>query len=150
MTKLKKYLTITYLITLCFTSQLVSQVSYADAKTDLGGTITFSGPGGQKLNLPSLKSDVEVDFEADLAKVTVVQTFINPTKAPLHATYLFPLNKDAAVHGMQMEIGDEIVEAKIKRKKKRNRFLNKQKRKGRPLPYLPSIVPTCSPRKLPT
>jgi len=118
MTKLKKYLTITYLITLCFTSQLVTQVSYADAKTDLGGTITFSGPGGQKLNLPSLKSDVEVDIEADLAKVTVVQTFINPTKAPIHATYLFPLNKDAAVHGMQMEIGDEIVEGKMKKKEK--------------------------------
>ena len=55
MTKLKKYLTITYLLTLCFTLQLVNQVSHADAKTDLGGTITFSGPGGQKLNLPSLK-----------------------------------------------------------------------------------------------
>ncbi len=109
MTKLKKYLTITYLLTLCFTLQLVNQVSYANAKTELGGTITFSGPGGQKLNLPSLKSDVEVDIEADLAKVTVVQTFINPTKAPLHATYLFPINTDAGVQGMQLEMGDEIV-----------------------------------------
>ena len=62
-----------------------------------------------------MKTDLEVDVEADLARVTVIQTFINPTKAPLHATYLFPLNKDAAVHGMKMEIGDEIVEAKIKR-----------------------------------
>ncbi len=148
MTKLKKYLTITYLLTLCFTSQLVTQVSYADAKTDLGGTITFSGPGGQKLNLPSLKSDVEVDIEADLAKVTVVQTFINPTKAPIHATYLFPLNKDAAVHGMQMEIGDEIVEAKIKKKEKAEQIFKKAKVEGKAASLLTQHRPNMFTQKI--
>ena len=148
MTKLKKYLTITYLLTLCFTLQLVNQVSYANAKTELGGTITFSGPGGQKLNLPSLKSDVEVDIEADLAKVTVVQTFINPTKAPLHATYLFPLNKDAAVHGMQMEIGDEIVEAKIKKKKKAEQIFKKAKVEGKAASLLTQHRPNMFTQKI--
>ena len=148
MTKLKKYLTITYLLTLCFTLQLVNQVSYANAKTELGGTITFSGPGGKKLNLPSLKSDVEVDIEADLAKVTVVQTFINPTKAPLHATYLFPLNKDAAVHGMQMEIGDEIVEAKIKKKKKAEQIFKKAKVEGKAASLLTQHRPNMFTQKI--
>ena len=110
---------------------MANKVSYADAKTTIGGTITFKGPGGQKLNLPSLKSDVEVDIEADLAKVTVTQTFINPTKVSIHATYLFPLNKNAAVHGMQMEIGNEIVEAKIKKKEKAKEIFKKAKKEGK-------------------
>jgi len=148
MTKLKKYLTITYLVTLCFTSQLVSNVSDADAKTTIGGTITFKGAGGQKLNLPSLKSDVEVDIEADLAKVTVVQTFINPTKAPLHATYLFPLNKNAAVHGMQMEIGNEIVEAKIKKKEKAKEIFKKAKEEGKAASLLTQHRPNMFTQKI--
>jgi len=148
MTKLKKYLTITYLVTLCFTSQLVSNVSDADAKTTIGGTITFKGAGGQKLNLPSLKSDVEVDIEADLAKVTVIQTFINPTKAPLHATYLFPLNKNAAVHGMQMEIGNEIVEAKIKKKEKAKEIFKKAKEEGKAASLLTQHRPNMFTQKI--
>ena len=148
MTKLKKYLTITYLVTLCFTSQLVSNVSDADAKTTIGGTITFKGAGGQKLNLPSLKSDVEVDIEADLAKVTVIQTFINPTKAPLHATYLFPLNKNAAVHGMQMEIGNEIVEAKIKKKEKAKEIFKKAKEEGKAASLLTQNRPNMFTQKI--
>ena len=148
MTKLKKYLTITYLVTLCFTSQLVSNVSDADAKTTIGGTITFKGAEGQKLNLPSLKSDVEVDIEADLAKVTVVQTFINPTKAPLHATYLFPLNKNAAVHGMQMEIGNEIVEAKIKKKEKAKEIFKKAKEEGKAASLLTQHRPNMFTQKI--
>lgn len=131
MTKLKKYLIITYLITLCFTSQLIKPSVHAEAKTDLGGTITFNGENGEKLNLPSLKTDLEVDVESDLARVTIVQTFINPTEIPLHATYLFPLNKDAAVHGMKMEIGDEVVEAKIKKKEKAKKIFKQAKKEGK-------------------
>ena len=106
---------ITCLITFCLTSQLFIPGAYAIVRNDLGGTIEAHTQDGQKFDLPALKTDLEVDVEADLARVTVIQTFINPTKIPLHATYLFPLNKDAAVHGMKMEIGDEIVEAKIKK-----------------------------------
>ena len=148
MRNLKKYLTITCLTTLCFTFQLVNKVSYADAKTTIGGTITFKGPGGQKLNLPSLKSDVEVDIEADLAKVTVTQTFINPTKVSIHATYLFPLNKNAAVHGMQMEIGNEIVEAKIKKKEKAKEIFKKAKKEGKAASLLTQHRPNMFTQKI--
>ena len=129
MKKTKKHLIVTYLIALFFTSQLLSPDVYAD--TNLGGTITFDGKDGQKLNLPSLKTDLKVDIESDMARVTVIQTFINPTNTPLHATYLFPLNKDAAVHGMQMEIGDEVVEAKIKMKEIAKKIFKKAKKEGK-------------------
>ena len=141
MTKLKKYLIITYLITLCFASQLLKPGVHAEAKTDLGGTITFNGTNGEKLNLPLLKTDLEVDVESDLARVTIIQTFINPTEIPLHATYLFPLNKDAAVHGMKMEIGDEVVEAKIKKKEKAKKIFKQAKKEGKAASLLVQASP---------
>ena len=64
MKKTKKHLIVTYLIALFFTSQLLSPDVYAD--TNLGGTITFDGKDGQKLNLPSLKTDLKVDIESDM------------------------------------------------------------------------------------
>lgn len=69
---------------------------------------------GNTVNFPSLKTNVRIDIQGDLANVSVEQTFANPLNVPMHATYLFPLNKDAAVHAMTMEVGDEIVRARIK------------------------------------
>ena len=106
---------ITCLITFYLASQLFIPGANAVIRTELGGTIKVHTKKGAEFDLPALKTDLNVDIEGDLAGVTVVQTFINPTQEPLHATYLFPMNKDAAVHGMQMEISNEIVEAKIKK-----------------------------------
>jgi len=41
------------------------------------------------------------------------------------------MNKDAAVHGMQMEISDEIVEAKIKKIEKAKKIFKKAKKEGK-------------------
>ena len=70
---------------------------------------------------PFLMIDRIVDIDGDLATVTLVQTFENPTHTPLNATYLFPLNEDAAVFAMTMEIGDEVVEAQIRRREQARR-----------------------------
>lgn len=86
---------------------------------------------GRLVQLPSLKSDISADVEGDLAAVTIVQTFVNPTSSPLNATYLFPLGKDAAVHAMQMRVGDELVTAKIDRKEKARQTFETAKREGK-------------------
>ena len=139
---------ITCLITFYLTSQLVIPYAYAVARADLGGTIKVDTHDGQKFNLPALKTELEVDVEADLARVTVIQTFINPTKSSLHATYLFPLNKDAAVHGMQMEIGDEIVEAKINKIEKAKKIFKKAKKEGKAASLLTQHRPNMFTQKI--
>ena len=125
----------TKLITCLITFYLASQGIIPDAdaltRTKLGGTIKVHTKEGVEFDLPALKTDLNVDIQGELAGVTVVQTFINPTKEPLHATYLFPMNKDAAVHGMQMAIGDEIVEAKIKKIEKAKKIFKKAKKEGK-------------------
>lgn len=86
---------------------------------------------GKTISFPSLKTDVTADIQGDLAAVTVVQTFINPTSQPLNATYLFPLNKDAAVHAMQMQVADEIIEARISKKAEARKTFETAKREGK-------------------
>lgn len=86
---------------------------------------------GREVSLPLLKSHYDVDIDGQLATVTVEQVFLNPGEVPLNATYLFPLNHRAAVYAMKMEVGDEVVEAVIKRKEDARQTFETAKREGK-------------------
>lgn len=86
---------------------------------------------GREIQLPLANSDFNVSIDGDLAIVTLTQTFENPTDTPLNATYLFPLNEDAAVYGMTMEVGDEVVEARIRQREQAQREYQQAQREGR-------------------
>jgi len=139
---------ITCLITFYLASQGIIPDANAVIRPELGGTIKVHTKEGAEFDLPALKTDLNVDIEGDLAGVTVVQTFINPTQEPLHATYLFPMNKDAAVHGMQMEISDEIVEAKIKKIEKAKNIFKKAKKEGKTASLLTQHRPNMFTQKI--
>ena len=139
---------ITCLITFYLASQLFIPGANAVIRTELGGTIKVRTKKGAEFDLPALKTDLNVDIEGDLAGVTVVQTFINPTQEPLHATYLFPMNKDAAVYGMQMEISNEIVEAKIKKIEKAKKIFKKAKKEGKTASLLTQHRPNMFTQKI--
>ncbi|MCK5273759.1 MAG: hypothetical protein KAR37_03855, partial [Alphaproteobacteria bacterium] len=100
------------------------------SERELGGTVTAIVDGRQ-IRFPALKTDITADIRGDLATVTVVQTFSNPTVTPLNATYLFPLNKDAAVYAMRMEVGDEIVTATIMKSEEAVQTFVKAKSEGK-------------------
>jgi len=139
---------ITCLITFYLASQGIIPDANAVIRPELGGTIKVHTKEGAAFDLPALKTDLNVDIEGDLAGVTVVQTFINPTQEPLHATYLFPMNKDAAVHGMQMKISDEIVEAKIKKIEKAKKIFKKAKKEGKTASLLTQHRPNMFTQKI--
>ena len=139
---------ITCLITFYLASQGIIPDANAVIRPELGGTIKVHTKEGAEFDLPALKTDLNVHIEGDLAGVTVVQTFINPTQEPLHATYLFPMNKDAAVHGMQMEISDEIVEAKIKKIEKAKKIFKKAKKEGKTASLLTQHRPNMFTQKI--
>ena len=86
---------------------------------------------GETINLPQLKTDIKADIQGDLATVSVRQTFINPGNSPINATYLFPLNKDAAVYEMIMEVGDERLRAEIQRVEEARQTFQKAQREGK-------------------
>ncbi len=103
----------------------------ASATPDVGGTIEAIAADGKKINFPLLKSEMLAKVKGDLVTVTVKQTFTNPSDKPLHATYLFPLNQNAAVHEMVMEVGDERVQAKIKRIEEAKATFEQAKQEGK-------------------
>ena len=97
---------------------------------DLGGRIEAQ-VNGKPVTFPLLKTDIDADVQGDLARVTVTQTFANPLDRAVHATYLFPLNEQAAVNAMVMEVGDERVQAKIQRIEEARATFDKAKSEGR-------------------
>src|SRR5262245_32066368 len=99
-------------------------------KRDLGGRMQAE-VDGKTVHFPSLKTDIIADVTGDLANVTIVQTFVNPAMTSFNATYLFPLNEQAAVHAMEMQVGDELVVAEIRRREAARQTFEQGKREGK-------------------
>jgi Ca-activated chloride channel family protein len=107
-----------------------------DPTTDRAASPGLSGAlratvGSRRVAFPSLKVDVDVVLDADLATVTVVQTFVNPFEHPMNATYLFPLHARAAVYEMVMEVGDERLRAEIQERAEALRTFEAAKAEGK-------------------
>ncbi len=118
------------LATLLFTALAVSMAHATPPPDDLGGQIKAEHDG-REIQFPVLKTEVVANVNGDLADVTVIQTFLNPTSEPLNATYLFPLNKDAAVHAMTMRVGDELITAQIRKREEARKTFEAAKRQGK-------------------
>lgn len=115
------------ILVLCATTATDSLASTPD---ELGGHVEAQ-VNGQTIVFPTLKTDIQADIQGDLTTVSVIQTFANPLQTPLHASYLFPLNKDAAVYAMIMEVGDEIVHAQIQRVEQARKTFATAKQEGK-------------------
>lgn len=63
--------------------------------------------------IPLKISSSEVQISGTIAHVRITQVYQNLGNRPIEAKYVFPLSTKAAVHKMQMTIGDRIVNAKI-------------------------------------
>ncbi|MEM7667765.1 MAG: VIT and VWA domain-containing protein [Pseudomonadota bacterium] len=86
---------------------------------------------GRQIEMPLMNSRLSVTIEGDVATVEVIQTFSNPAPDPLEVEYLFPLNQRAAVYGMEMRIGSEIVQAVIREKHEAEAEFQMAKREGK-------------------
>ncbi|WP_282171025.1 VIT and vWA domain-containing protein [Ruegeria atlantica] len=109
---------------------LFPAAAYTQPKDDIAGRLIGSGVAGP-LDLPLLKSDLSVDIQGDMATVQVRQVFINPSDDPMSAEYLFPLNQKAAVYAMQMQVGDEVIEAQIQQKHEAEQTFETAKQEGK-------------------
>lgn len=62
------------------------------------------------------KTQVDANVDGFGARVTVVQTFRNPSRTPVEAIYTFPLPNDSAVDRMRIQVGSRIIEGELKRR----------------------------------
>ena len=72
------------------------------------------GPSVDRFPLKDTK--VSATINGVIAETYVTQTYANEGTNPINASYVFPASSRVAVHGMKMEIGDEVITAKIKEK----------------------------------
>jgi Ca-activated chloride channel family protein len=81
--------------------------------------------------MPLEKTAVTIAISGVIADVKVHQIYRNDGKRPISARYVFPASTRAAVHGLKMVVGDEVVEAKIKRREEARRDFEKAKAEGK-------------------
>lgn len=86
-------------------------------------------PNVEALPLESTKVDVQI--VGVIAEVTVTQVYKNAGKKPIHAQYVFPASTRAAVHGMRMQVRDQIIEAVIKEKQQAVQTFEAAKKEGK-------------------
>jgi Ca-activated chloride channel family protein len=97
-----------------------------------GGSIRVTGKDGQPgMALPLKSTVVDADIAGMGARVTVRQSFVNDSTAPIEAIYTFPLPADGAVDRMRMQIGTRVIEGEIKRREEARAIYEEAKSQGR-------------------
>ncbi|MBI5706055.1 MAG: VWA domain-containing protein, partial [Armatimonadetes bacterium] len=94
------------------------------------GALQIWDPKGPGAFCPLKGTEVVADVAGFGARVTVRQTFTNPSKSPIEAIYTFPLPADAAVDRMRFAVGNRIIEGQIKRREEARRIYEAAKNAG--------------------
>jgi Ca-activated chloride channel family protein len=89
-----------------------------------------NGEEGQD-RLPLKSTQVEVKINALIAQVKVIQQYANEGTRPLHARYVFPASVRAAVHGMRMQVGEQVVVARIQERQEAKQTFETAKKQGK-------------------
>jgi len=80
---------------------------------------------------PLKSTHAEVNINGVIADVVIRQTYANNGPQPINARYIFPASTRAAVHGMTMTIGENVIKAEIKERKKAQQTFDAAKKQGK-------------------
>jgi len=106
--------------------------SYAQSQEDktLAPYFVVQGdPGVDRLPLKDTR--VEITVSGVIADVKVRQIYRNEGSRPINASYVFPASTRAAVYAMRMQIGNEIIVAKIKEREQAKKDFDRAKEEGK-------------------
>lgn len=82
-------------------------------------------------HLPLKDTRVDINVSGIIADVGVRQTYRNEGQRPINARYVFPASTRAAVYAMRMQIGDQVIVAKIKERDKAKAEFDEAKKAGK-------------------
>jgi Ca-activated chloride channel family protein len=82
-------------------------------------------------NIPLQSTNANVQIVGTIAHVQITQTYQNLGSQPIEASYVFPMSTQAAVHNMQMTIGNRIIKAEVFEKKKAEKIYKKAIKEGK-------------------
>ena len=106
--------------------------SYAQTQEDKTLAPYFVVQGDPNIDqLPLKDTRVAITVSGVIADVTVRQIYRNEGSRPINASYVFPASTRAAVYAMRMQIGNEIIVAKIKEREQAKRDFEAAKEEGK-------------------
>ena len=79
-------------------------------------------------DFPLRRTHTQVSIAGVIAEVKVTQVYANTGSGTIEAVYLFPASTRAAVHGMEMKIGERMIKAEIQEKHKARRTYTEAKK----------------------
>ena len=89
------------------------------------------GKDGSVDSFPLKGTSVTANINGVIADIYVVQTYANEGEKPINASYVFPASTRVSVHGMKMEIGDNVVVARIKEREEAKQEFEEAKSEGK-------------------
>lgn len=91
----------------------------------------IEGGDGRTDSFPLKETDVLTTINGVIAETYVTQTYANEGTEPINASYVFPASAKVAVHGMTMEIGDQLVTARIREREEAKEEFEEAKSEGK-------------------
>ena len=111
---------------------LTFTTGYAQAQEDKTLAPYFVVQGDPNVDhLPLKDTRVEITVAGVIADVKVRQIYRNEGSRPINASYVFPASTRAAVYAMRMQIGNEIIVAKIKEREQAKQEFEQAKKEGK-------------------
>ncbi|MBU0743065.1 VWA domain-containing protein, partial [bacterium] len=81
--------------------------------------------------LPAVRTDVALEVNGPLIAGTVSQLFTNPTDQVIEAIYVFPLPENAAVHAMEIIVGERRIVSVVQEREQARRTYVTARASGR-------------------
>lgn len=103
----------------------------ADETRTLAPYFYVEGADAQTDSFPLKETRVDTTINGVIAETYVTQTYTNEGKQPVNASYMFPASTKVTVQGMKMEIGNEVIVAKIKEKEEAKEEFEEAKSEGK-------------------
>lgn len=82
-------------------------------------------------HLPLKGTEVTTNIVGTIAETYVTQIYANEGERPINASYVFPASTQVCVHGMTMQIGDQVVTAQIREKEEAKQEFETAKSEGK-------------------
>ncbi len=108
-----------------------AQANDIDAKPAESPYFHIKGADTNVDALPLKSTRVDVRIAGVIADVTVTQRYRNEGKRPIEAKYVFPSATTAAVHAMNVRIGERLITANIQEKQRARIAYEAAKKEGK-------------------
>ena len=124
-------LLLSLLIFITCTPTVHAQVNETEEDKTLAPYFMVDGGDAATDSFPLKETSVSVNISGIIADTYVTQVYTNNGDNPINASYVFPASTRVSVHGMQMQIGNQIVTAQIKEKEEAEEEFEEAKEEGK-------------------